>query len=91
ARLSGWKRGFAGVGLRFVFPPQQVNELSAHDLKIESYLADPTKVFIEDAANFLMPMPTGQWDALKGNLAEVNRFMDDYALALLRGNLTKDV
>lgn len=88
-RVAGWKRGFASVGVRFVFPPVQ-NELSAHDLKIESFLADPSKVFLEDAANFLVPMPAGQWVVLKANLTETNRFMDEYARTLLRGHLSPD-
>jgi hypothetical protein len=84
-RLAGWSRGFASVGLRFIFPPQQMNDLSTHDLKVESFFQDSTKLFVEDTASFLVPMPSGQWDTLKANLTEANRFMDEYTLALLRG------
>ena len=83
ARLGGWKRPFASVGVRFVFPPQQVNELSSHELRVESFLQDPAKIFVEDTASFLMPLPVGQWDTLKANLAEANKFVDEYASALL--------
>ncbi len=89
-RLASWKRGFAAVGLRFVFAPQQMNDLSAHDLKIESFLPDPAKLFVEDTASFLVPMPAGQWDQLKDHLAEANRFLDDYTATLLRGRLSPD-
>jgi len=82
-KLGGWKRPFASVGVRFVFPPQQVNELSSHELRVESFLQDPAKIFVEDTASFLMPLPAGQWDTLKANLADANRFMDEYASALL--------
>ncbi len=84
AKLAGWKRGFASVGVRFVFPPQQMTDLSAHDLRIESFLPDPGKIFVEDSASFLVPLPAGQWDQLKANLAEAHRFLDEHAGALLR-------
>ena len=84
-RLQGWKRGFGSVGVRFVFPPQNMNDLSTHDLKVESFFQDAAKLFVENTANFLVPMPMGSWDQLKANLAEANRFMDEYALALLKG------
>jgi hypothetical protein len=83
-RMVNWKRPFAAVGLRFMFPPQHANELSTHDLKIESFLQDPGKVFLENTSNFLIPLPAGQWDLLKANLAEANRFLDEYASHLLR-------
>lgn len=89
-RLGAWKRGYLGAGLRFVFPPQQMNELSAHELKLESFLPDPAKVYLEDSASFLVPMPAGQWDTLKANLAEANRFLDEYADILLGGRLSPD-
>lgn len=89
-RLAGWKRGFAAAGVRFIFPPQQMNDLSAYDLKIESFLQDATKLFVENTASYLMPMPAGQWDVLKANLADANRFLDESAQALLRGHPTPD-
>lgn len=89
-RLAGWKRGFAAVGLRFVFAPQRADDLSAHDLKVESFLPDPGKLFVEDSASFLVPMPAGQWEMLKANLAEANRFLDEYAASLLKGPLSPD-
>jgi len=84
-RLAGWSRPVAAVGVRFVFAPQQMNELSNHDLKVESFMQDPRKIFVENAATFLVPLPAGQWDQLKANLAEANRFLDEHALSLLRG------
>lgn len=90
ARLAGWKRGFASVGVRFVFPPQQMTDLSAHDLRIESFLPDPAKIFVEDTATFLVPLPAGSWDQLKANLAEAHRFLDEHATALLHGSAAPD-
>jgi hypothetical protein len=89
-RLAGWKRGFAAVGVRFIFPPQQMTDLSAHDLRIESFLPDPAKIFAEDTATFLVPLPAGSWDQLKANLAEAHRFLDEHAAALLRGSAAPD-
>ena len=83
-RLSSWQRSFGSVGLRFVFPPQQMNNLSSHDLRVESFLQNPAKLFVENTASFFVPLPAGQWDTLKANLAEANRFMDEYAQALVR-------
>ncbi len=84
-RLTGWKRGFVSVGVRFVFPPQQANNLSSHELKIESFMHDPGKLLLENTSSFLIPLPAGQWDALKANLAEANKFLDDYAVTLIKG------
>jgi hypothetical protein len=89
-RLAAWKRPFAAAGVRFIFPPQQMNDLSAYDLKIESFLQDPAKLFVENTASYLMPMPAGQWDVLKANLADANRFLDESAHALLRGHPAPD-
>jgi hypothetical protein len=67
-----------------------MNDLSAYDLKIESFLPDPAKLFVENTASYLMPMPTGQWDVLKANLADANRFLDESVRALLHGRPTPD-
>jgi len=85
-RLASWKRPVAAIGVRFVFAPQQMNELSSHDLKIESFMQDQRKIFVENAATFLVPLPAGQWDQLKAHLAEANRFLDEHAMSLLRGS-----
>lgn len=87
ANLAQWKRPLGAVGVRFVFTPQQtenVSNLNNFDLKIESYLQDPKKVFIENAATFLVPLPAGQWDQLKTSLQEAHRFLDDYAISILK-------
>jgi len=89
-RMAAWKRPFAAAGVRFIFPPQQMNDLSAYDLKIESFLQDATKLFVENTASYLMPMPVGQWDVLKANLADANRFLDESAQALLKGHPAPD-
>ncbi len=83
--MRGWKRPPAALGARFVFAPQNANEMSSHDIRVESFLQDPRKIFVENAATFLIPLPAGQWDQLKANLAEANRFLDEHALSLLRG------
>jgi hypothetical protein len=86
--ISGWKRPLGAVGVRFVFTPQQtqdVSNLNNFDLKIESYLQDPRKIFIENAATFLVPLPAGQWDQLKASLSEAHKFLDDYAVSILKG------
>ncbi len=89
-RLAGWKRGFASVGLRFVFPPQQMDNLSTHDLKVESFLQDRTKLFVENTATFMVPLPAGQWDTLKANLAEANKFLDEYVFGLIKSPLSPE-
>ena len=86
--IAGWNRPLGAIGVRFVFTPQQTSDISNlnnFDLKIESYLQDPRKVFIENAATFLVPLPAGQWDQLKASLQEAHRFLDDYAISILKG------
>ena len=83
--VPGWTRPIGAVGVRFVFTPQQMNDLTNFDLKIESYMQDPGKIFVENAATFLVPLPAGQWDQLKASLKEANKFLDDYAMSLLGG------
>lgn len=87
-RLGAWTRPLGAVGGRFVFPPQPPHLLTAHELRIESFLPDPGKVFIEDTASHLVPVQAGQWDQVKANLHEANRFLDEYARALLTAPLS---
>ena len=85
--VAQWQRPLGAVGVRFVFTPQQNNDVSNlnnFDLKIESYLQDPRKVFIENAATFLVPLPAGQWDQLKTSLQEAHRFLDEYTVSILK-------
>ena len=90
--IAGWSRPLGAVGVRFIFTPQQtsdVSNLNNFDLKIESFLHDQRKIFIENAATFLVPLPAGQWDQLKASLQEAHQFMDEYCLSILKGSNTQ--
>jgi hypothetical protein len=51
--LSGLQRPVLGGGLRFVMPP--IDEKFQIELKVESYLSDSSKLFVE--TQFVWPQP----------------------------------
>ena len=74
-----------GGGMRFVIPPQQ-NMPAQKEIKIESFLRDARKIFIE--TQFLWPqsMPTGTPFAPREKLSEVNNYAKKDVVRFLSGD-----
>lgn len=54
-KLKPFGRPIHGFGFRFVIPPIQ-NEPNEYNIRIESLLRDPGKIFLENQARFLAPL-----------------------------------
>jgi hypothetical protein len=83
ARLG---RPVLGGGLRFVMPPL-ADEPNPHqiEVKIESFLRDSKKVFVETQFTWTVPtQPSAPWDA-KERLAQVDRYVEDQVETFIVG------
>ncbi len=74
-----------GGGMRFVIPPQQ-NMPAQKEIKIESYLRDTKKIFIETQFVWQRPMPPGTPFAPREKLSEVNNYAKTEVLNFLSGD-----
>ncbi len=87
--LAALGRPVLGGGLRFVMPPQPDKPNDATiEVKIESFLQDSRKLFIE--IQFVWPMPQniaqgGLFDA-SNRIRQANRYMEDQVIAFISGN-----
>lgn len=78
-------RQVAGGGLRIVLPPTGApHELPQVELKIESYLQDPRKLFISTQMNWLPQSETRSLDP-EPMLTECERFATNEVLAFIEG------
>jgi hypothetical protein len=83
ARLG---RPVLGGGLRFVMPPVS-DEPDPHqiEVKIESFLRDSKKVFVETQFTWTVPaFPSAPWDAQK-RLEQVDRYVEDQVETFIVG------
>ncbi len=73
--LSALGPHIQGVGLRFVVPiPQEQRELN---IKVESLLRNPEKLFIEVAGAALAPVTRDQVDQVQKNLYKVDEYLSN--------------
>jgi len=83
--LSVFGRPIRGGGLRFVMDPIQEGLPSRIEVKIESFLADTTKIFVE--TQFVWPVPTNPSSPFEANLRidTVRRFINDNIIKFIEG------
>lgn len=83
--LAKLERQVLGGGLRFVMPPQQDESESAQiELKIESFLQNPKKVFIEVQFVWPLPKPPGDDFAPADRLNQANKYVENQVYAFMR-------
>lgn len=80
--LAAFGRLVLGGGLRFVMPPQQDNPAQV-EVKIESYLRDTGKLFVETQFAWHEPMPPGAPLDPRERLLEVNNYVENQVLAFM--------
>jgi hypothetical protein len=76
-KLQYLKRPIHGFGVRLVFPPLQTNQ-NEFNIRIESFLQNTQKIFMENQARFLVPLQTqgnNYWPIIKKELDEVYNFL----------------
>lgn len=71
-----------GGGLRFVMPPQPGKPAQV-EVKIESYLKDTGKLFVETQFAWHEPMPPGAPLDPRERLLEVNNYVENQVLAFM--------
>lgn len=74
-----------GGGLRFVMPPQQ-NFSAQIEVKIESFLRDSRKIFIETQFVWPQPMAQGMPFTPRDKLEEVNQYAEKQVLRFMSGD-----
>jgi len=74
--LSFFQRPAQTVGLRFYFPPESDTPYE-FDVKIESRMTDVTKIFLENKARFLRPIPRDNLSIVRDNLNTTRKFLTE--------------
>jgi hypothetical protein len=84
--LKPFGRPVLGGGLRFVMPPlESEDDPTQIEVKIESYLQDSQKIFIEVGFKWPQPKPPGSpFDPIK-RLETVNNYIEKEVKAFIRG------
>ncbi len=74
--LESLGRPFQGFGLRFIFSPSKT-EQNEYNIRIESLLKDPGKIFMENQARFITPLQleTNYLSDIKGEISEAYNFL----------------
>jgi hypothetical protein len=85
--LKALNRNVLGGGLRFVMPPQAGDpEPVQIELKIESFLRNTKKVFIETQFLWPGPKPPGAAFSPEDRLRQVNEYIEKHVHAFMRGD-----
>jgi len=83
--LAAFGRPIRGGGLRFVMDPIKEDFPVQIEVKIESFLNDTTKIFVETQFNWPLPSDLGiPYDA-KGRLTRLNEYVEKEVAAFLAG------
>jgi hypothetical protein len=84
--LSVFERPIRGGGLRFVMDPLSDEEKPVQiEVKIESFLSDTTKIFVETQFVWLMPTSPGTPFTARERLLEMNSYMENQVRAFIAG------
>jgi hypothetical protein len=83
--LAIFDRPVRGGGLRFVLDPKPEDLHSSQlEVKIESYLKDSTKIYVEVQSRWQSSKPQSEFD-VKNRLDEVQNFLGDKVHNFLSG------
>ena len=75
--IQVFERPVLGGGIRLVFPPApEADDDAMFELKVESFLQDPSQLFVEVTAAWNKPLAPGTSPAPKAILDAIERFAD---------------
>lgn len=74
-----------GGGLRFVLNPIEEELPVQIEIKVESFLRDTTKIFVETQFSWPMPTPQGSSFDVSCRIERLNRFIEDHVLPFITG------
>lgn len=87
--LAAFGRPIRGGGLRFVMDPlPDEQEPVLVEVKIESYLRDTTKMFVETQFGWLKPTEPGASFTVRERLTRMDEFIADRVQTFLSGEMT---
>lgn len=83
--LSAFGRPIRGGGLRFVMEPVKEDLPVQIEVKVESFLNDTTKIFVETQFNWPLPAAPGLPYDARGRLNRLNEYIEKEVGAFLAG------
>lgn len=83
--LAAFGRPIRGGGLRFVLEPLQEEMPAQIEIKIESFLSDTTKIFVETNFNWPLPSSQGSPFGVHDRLTQMNTYIETQIKAFLTG------
>lgn len=84
--LAAFGRPVLGGGLRFVMPPVPNETLPVQiEVKIESFLRDTKKIFVETQFTWPSPKPHGTTFDPESRLKQVNQYIEDQVISFIVG------
>lgn len=84
--LAAFGRPIRGGGLRFVMDPSpNEDEPVQIEVKIESFLSDTTKIFVETQFTWPKPTPPGAPFTARERLSQMNSYIENQVYAFLLG------
>lgn len=83
--LGVFEKPTGGLGLRLYFPAEQAHPV-IYDLKIETFLRDGTRIFIENHARYLQPLPSTDAAAAVTGLRRTREFIEEKVFRFLEGS-----
>lgn len=88
--LAVFNRPIRGGGLRFVLDPEpNAQQSSQMEVKVESYLKDSTKIFVEVQSGWHYQNPQSDFD-VEDKLGEVESFLEKKVHKFLSGDVGND-
>lgn len=90
-RLSPLGRSVSGGGLRFVMPAQQDQpEPTQIEVKVESYLRNARKVYVETQFKWPQPLPPGTPLEPQSRLEQINDYVRENVIPFITGETGDD-
>ena len=85
-KLAALGRSVSGGGLRFVMPPEQGQpEPFQIEVKVESYLRNARKIYVETQFRWPQPLPPGSPPDPRSRLEQVNDYVRSNVINFLTG------
>ena len=84
-RIGRFERPLHGLGIRLHFPADQQHPVE-NDVKVESFLRDPTRLFLENHARFLKPLPPDKPKLVIECLRKTRAFLEEKVFGFLESS-----
>ena len=82
--MQGFERKPACLGIRLVFPADKDSPVE-FEVKVESFVRDTTRLFLQVHARFLQPLPTKDPKLALGCLRKTKQFLEERVFPFVEG------